>query len=300
MPRIRTHKVESQLPGYSLDGLSNRDIFLAESNGVLIYFEDENWEEFYLRLLRYLGLDGGIETVFCLGGKGQLCKKMKEEPEAGRRRVFVFDKDFDDLLGQVRGGDGVVYLGRYSIENYFAERGLFLEFALTQKKSARTGDVNQALSNLVVERFLDWYRPVCRYFVVAQRYRFDLPTTKQGIKDIAELPGWTRNEAWWGKFLQNFNRRLTEKAAHLLERDRLHSELENAFNPVPRCAGVADGSQDCHLPGKHLIDCYLGLLEGAGFLPEIDDARYAFMMHSVPLLSMEVAEALRERLSAVI
>lgn len=62
----------SALPSYSRTGAGNRDLFLEYRNSVLVYCEDEGWEEFYLRFISRVIGTTHIEDIFCLGGKEPL------------------------------------------------------------------------------------------------------------------------------------------------------------------------------------------------------------------------------------
>src|SRR6185312_11356320 len=115
---------DSVVPAYSGVGKGNRDLFLGFRNAVLVYCEDAGWEGFHERLLKRFSLEFDIEDVFCVGGKGELKRRRREKSE--KLRIFLFDKDFDDLIGSVTSGKDVVYLTRYSVENFFIHEDLFV------------------------------------------------------------------------------------------------------------------------------------------------------------------------------
>jgi len=288
------------LPKYSVEGLDNRDLFLADSNEILIYFEDANWEEFYLSLLEKLQIHGRVETVFCLGGKGRLIEKIRQAPEDGKRRLFVFDKDFDDLLGCVTDSVEVAYLGRYSIENYFFSTPCAVRFVVSQVKGLRRAAAERCFQDDQIESFLSWYTEVCRYFVVAQKFRLGIESIKVPLCDLANLPSGERKDDWWQNYCARFAERVRLVQPHLQTGNRLERELAKAFDPVKGREGIADGSDYCHLPGKHLLEFLLSRI--SVFLPKIDleDIRYRLMMSSIAHLAVTEVDEISRRLRTVL
>ncbi len=287
-----------ETPRYSTVGLSNRDIFLAEKADLLVYFEDENWEEFYLSLLETVGISVDEISIFCLGGKSKLKQKLSESPEQGKKRLFVFDKDFDDLVNKVITSPEAAYLGRYSIENYFFSLPLFERFVVSQKKGVRKVEVQLLVDTTAVDDFLSWYRQCCTYFIVAQKFRLRIESTKVEFADIAVTPSGARREDWWADYLSRFNERVAIEAAHLLVGRRLQSELDNAF--VARNADIADGDENCHLPGKHLLSFCVERVRTLLSKKDEEDVYYKFMMNSLPFIPKPILDEIAERLNAVI
>jgi len=157
------------MPAYSVEGLNNRDLFLEGQNAVLIYCEDEGFEEFYGRLLRRLVPDVMYEDILCLGGKTEVLKKASEGPVAGKKRVFLLDKDFDDITGVIKSSAGIVYLGRYSIENYLLDDELLADFVIDNKRRFRRVEYDAALSvSEKLAHMFCWYEDLCRKFVLTQ------------------------------------------------------------------------------------------------------------------------------------
>jgi hypothetical protein len=285
-------------PRYSDIGAGNRDLFLGYRNAILCYCEDEGFEEFYLRLVRRALRGVYVEDVFCLGGKGKLKVRLREKRDSDKKRIFIFDKDFDDLLGTVEGAAEVVYLPRYSIENFFIEEELITEFILDIKRRVRRAEVSGVLDfSQRLDRFLAWYPDLCRHFVISMRYRLGVPGPKLEVWNFCQPDG-TRNEQWYETFLESFREKVRQKQAWLLEDGRLEAELADAFVPRPGSENTSDGSEWCHLPGKHLLDFALGPAIDHYELDGADEgAPYSFLMRSVERVDQAVLDVIGDRVA---
>lgn len=275
----------SGFPSYSTIGAGNRDLFLEYRNSVLVYCEDEGWEEFYFRFVSRLIGDNHIEDVFCLGGKGALATRLKESAPKDKKRIFLFDKDFDDLLGVVRSSKEIVYLSKYSVENYFIDESLFADFVLDRKKRIRRPEVLSRLDfRERMARFMSWYPSLCRKFVISMRYRLGLPGPKLSVWDFAKNDG-SYVESWLDQYECRFLEAVRVHQDWLLEDGKLEAELAHAFEPDPELAWVSDGSENAHFPGKHFLEFFIDV---CGSDCQLDDegsiSTYSYLMSSVSRL----------------
>lgn len=104
---------------------------------VQFYFEDANKEYLYKTLLeRACGLPPMGWGVYCLGSKTAILRESSVYENAGKQgpsRVFIVDKDFDDLHGKTESRASLYYWRSYSVENYLVN-----EDALVSVVSGRT------------------------------------------------------------------------------------------------------------------------------------------------------------------
>ena len=103
---------------YSEFGLAGRDLFMAEYSDVMFYCEDAFYEPVYEKLISIICPEHLSSSVECLGGKTQVIKKAKSLNDIHRPRVFIVDKDFDDILNEKENLPGLIYLEKYCLENY--------------------------------------------------------------------------------------------------------------------------------------------------------------------------------------
>lgn len=88
-------------------------------NDYHFYFEDSDCEQIYLRIIKKTFPEIKLEKIFALSGKASVLNESKMSQD--RNKLFVVDLDYDDVENLVVIRDNLVYLDRYSIENYFME-----------------------------------------------------------------------------------------------------------------------------------------------------------------------------------
>ncbi len=132
----------SGIPEYGQDALSVRDIFFAGIRGVHFFVEDADQENLYELLMRRCFPNfEGIE-IFPQGGKGKVIEHALAGYRGypGVRRVYVVDKDFDDLLGTVKVAEGLFYLEQYGVENFIVDEDSIVEICVQEfPKESRLG-----------------------------------------------------------------------------------------------------------------------------------------------------------------
>lgn len=120
----------------------NRDQFNKQFNDIIIYVEDNGKEGIYLVIFKKLleNLELQVDNIFTCGGKEKVIEKYYEEKNDDKARIYLLDRDFDKLLykdvsGQRMKGksyseleslEGIFYLDKYSIENYFIDSELII------------------------------------------------------------------------------------------------------------------------------------------------------------------------------
>lgn len=257
------------IPSYSKAGKASIDVFYQDYVSAIFYFEDENHESVYERLL--FRLLPGIRPfkVVCLGGKTILIAKAKairQEGANATKQVFILDKDFDDLLGTIFIDEDVHYLHAFSIENYFVDLNGIINLAI--ERNSRNLTFNSALAccanySCFVERLQQCLVRISRLFVVARKHRVDVKTTKLSVKELLEgaddgMP--IPTEEWYSNYLTNFKDNLPPNAEHLANDDCLNFELERAFTKHDRVE-FPDIPITDHICGKHYFMCLLRAVE---------------------------------------
>lgn len=226
---------------------------------------------------------------------------MKEAAPKDKKRIFIFDKDFDDLLDKAQSTKEVVYLPKYSVENYFIDESLLVDFVLDRKKRIRRPAVIALLDfHARMARFMSWYPNLCRKFVLSLRYRLGLSGPKLSVWDFAQKDG-SVVESWLDQYERDFLEVTRVHQSWLLEGDRLEVELASAFEPAPRFAWVSDGSEHAHFPGKHFLEFFVDVCaESCELDGDESISIYAYLMASVLRLQDENLDILRIRVAAAL
>jgi hypothetical protein len=139
------------IPSRSNKGRQGQDVIWAQFNDISFYIEDDFQENLYFQILKKLFPDIMISKIFPLGGKAAVVKKAKKSL-TNTRRVFIVDKDFDDILNLKQPLKNIFYLERYSIENYIFEQNAIHELIREENPKIK---LNQLRSSFKLTDFID-------------------------------------------------------------------------------------------------------------------------------------------------
>ncbi len=244
------------------------DFFYQDYVAAIFYFEDFEHESFYERIISRLIPNIRSFQVLCLGGKTKVIAKSKEPAEGNVRRIFVLDKDFDDVLGTVYRGAGVYYLRSFSIENYMIDHHALLKMAV--ELDARRLTVASALQKSAdFSKYLSRLRArllnISRIFVVARKYRVSVETTKMSVESLLE-DGGEEELIPTDSRVERYVRALVDSTRG--DNEWLHNEeafevaLLEAFARPPELEFPAV-HEHAHICGKHLWGCVVRYIQRA-------------------------------------
>lgn len=135
------------IPTRSEDGLAALDIFYAGFNEVNFYFEDEDQENLYELICSKILSGFKISRVFPLGGKNNVLKHAQDPANDNlkQKRVYLLDKDFDDILGRIIYSPNIFYLDKYCIENFLFDDAALVEVVVQTYPKAKRDEVADLL-----------------------------------------------------------------------------------------------------------------------------------------------------------
>lgn len=137
--------IEDSIPSKSDTYRIGEDVFFFQFNDVSFYVEDEEQENFFFCILKRLFPEIRIERIFPLGGKDNVIEEA-EKNQGDKKKVFIVDKDFDDLLNKIVHYDNLFYLDRYSIENYLLEQDAFINYIISEKPKLKRANIENQLN----------------------------------------------------------------------------------------------------------------------------------------------------------
>ncbi|KGE16077.1 DUF4435 domain-containing protein [Sphingobacterium deserti] len=137
--------IEDSIPEKNESYRFAEDIFFIQFNDVSFYIEDSDQENFYHRILCNLFPDIRIEKIFPLNGKDNVIDEC-EKNIGDKTKVYLVDKDFDDLFGRKTNLSNLFYLNRYSIENYLFELDAIVEYIISEKPRLKRSVILRTLN----------------------------------------------------------------------------------------------------------------------------------------------------------
>ena len=136
--------VEESIPVKNDNYRAGEDIFYVQFNDVSFYIEDEDQENFFFCILKNLFPNIHIEKIFPLNGKDNVIRESLINI-ADKKKVYIVDKDFDDILGKIIENPNLFYLERYSIENHLLEKDTLVEYIIGEKPKLNKNDIADSL-----------------------------------------------------------------------------------------------------------------------------------------------------------
>ncbi len=133
------------IPTKSEAYLQAQDLFYRDFNEVFFYVEDTDSEEFYFQILKKLFPDIPFSNIFPLGGKKNVIQAAATS-SSDNSRVYIVDKDFDDLFECMYDFPNLFYLQRYSIENYLIEEEAVIAFIVSRKPQVNRKIISKLFS----------------------------------------------------------------------------------------------------------------------------------------------------------
>lgn len=243
------------IPRKSSNYLFAESVFFEQFNKVEFFYEDNKREELYYVITKKLFPTVEFNKIFTLNGKDSIIEKA-ERSRARKNRVFIVDKDFDDILGVIRADLlNLFYLTRYSIENFYFEEDAVLEFIISQMPTVNRSQLRFKLSPLKKDIILKLRHLSC-YFFIVQKNRIpnlkaasqpiemffcDLEPTKPDKQKISLYRKSIRDELKKISSLASYNQAIND-AKKMMQFDTLN----NIFN---------------NIPGKHCISLLVKLLK---------------------------------------
>lgn len=170
------------IPTRSAAGLAARDVFFEQFNDINFYVEDEDEENLYHEILARLFRGTQLTRIFPLGGKQRVLDHARDAANKTLRRprIYIVDKDFDDLLGQKVPLPNLFYLRRYCIENFLLEEDAALQIVVeSHPKMSRQALARSLRFSAFLENLISCSTELFRLFFLVQKYNLGLPNTGQ-------------------------------------------------------------------------------------------------------------------------
>ncbi len=226
-----------------------QDIFFQKYNDLFFFVEDEAKEELYFTILKKIVVDIDFNKVFPLCGKQNMIQHHQENI-LNKNFIYILDKDFDDILGLMIEDKNLIYLNRYSIENYLVDSKAICNFIISKKPTKNRVAIHSCLDidSLIIDVVHDISKLVPLFIVVQRNLYNKIPTTKRCLDTFLDPTSLLISEA-------SINRLLEEiKAA--FENESITLNIQDEIERIGAEMDLEDFNQAItHTPGKYI--CYL-------------------------------------------
>jgi hypothetical protein len=125
--------------------LGGQDLLYTQFNDVSFFVEDTEQEHLYFNILKRLFPDVTVKKIFPLDGKGNL-KTHAKAHIGNRKKIYIADIDFDEILETKEEIENVFYLNKYSIENYLIEKCGVYELIRERNPKLKNKDISDSFN----------------------------------------------------------------------------------------------------------------------------------------------------------
>ncbi|MEP4533485.1 MAG: DUF4435 domain-containing protein [Cyclobacteriaceae bacterium] len=244
------------IPRKGLAYRASEDLFYLQWNDISFFVEDENQQNFYHCILKTLFPEIKIEKIFPLGGKDPVLIHCKSNL-GDKTKIYLVDKDFDDILNKIEEIDNLFYLERYSIENYLIDKDSLIDYIISERPLLNRNTVVQDLEidTIISNIKLAIYDLVLLHFVV-QRKCNSLKNISMGYERFVEYDGHNFNLKqdqidWYKSEIEN-------ELQSIDRRIRLNAQIRTAAN-ISNFSTNADVIN--HYPGKYILKMIKQIIE---------------------------------------
>jgi|GEM_PF-1108125 len=161
--------LEESIPKKNNGYLIAEDVFFVQFNEISFFIEDTEQENFYYNILKKLFPNIQIEKIFPLNGKDNVINDCKKNI-GNKSKIYLVDKDFDDILNQKLNIENLFYLNRYSIENYLLEENSIIEYIICEKPKLKKSSIILKLNlDNLIEVIKNALKQIIHLFILVQK-----------------------------------------------------------------------------------------------------------------------------------
>jgi len=166
--------IEDSIPKRSEKYLLGQDVIWTQFNDINFYVEDIDQENFYLQIIKKLFPEIKINRIFPLGGKGLVINLAKRSLK-NKKKVFILDLDFDDILDKKEMIGNVFYLDKYSIENHLLNRVAIHEIIKEENPKISGTEIKQKFDfNKFVKQGIKLYLELASHLLLINKFELGI------------------------------------------------------------------------------------------------------------------------------
>lgn len=240
--------IEESIPTKNDNYRLAEDVFYIQFNDISFFIEDEEQENFYYVILSKLFPDIQIEKIFPLNGKANVIADCKNNIN-DKKKIYLVDKDFDDILNKKEDIINLFYLNRYSIENYLIENDALLEYIISEKPKLKRKEILQNLNiEPIIETIKNKLNELIHNFILVQKKCPKLKNISLSYERFFDFTNgnFTLKQQQFENFIDDIKKELKEVDKRL----KYQSQLLKIKNEI-----IFDSNERCimHYPGKFII-----------------------------------------------
>jgi len=255
-------------PEASVSFRRGQDLLYSQFNDIDVYVEDTGKERLYYQLFKDLLPGIKLTKIFPLNGKDNVVANAQAN-QTNKKKVYLVDLDFDEILGRKRAIRNLIYLGRYSIENYLLDEEAIKEQIRERKPSIKdAGIAAQFDFDSEVNGIAKYLKKLALAAIVVQRY--ELGIAYPAI-EFYEYKTYCNT----GGYAANMNIFLSQVESALKNKDKRYTLAAKIKVEVANTRGkrMAD-----YIPGKWMLNLLKGVLHEKKLIYQKRDDSFSYSL----------------------
>jgi hypothetical protein len=161
--------LEESIPSKNTNYRFAEDIFYIQFNDVEFYIEDTEQENLYFQILKKL-FDGiKFEKIFPLDGKDNVIEECELNLN-NKNKIFIVDKDFDEILINQKNYQNLFYLNSYSIENNLLSKFSIFEIIKEKKPKLKDASIEQIFDYGLLSKNFSCLKELAIIFIIIRKF----------------------------------------------------------------------------------------------------------------------------------
>lgn len=179
--------MQNGFPEITSSFLQGQDILYTQFNDVEFYVEDIDQENLYYVILKKLFGEIRFEKIFPLGGK-QIVFQNARLNIGNKKKVYLVDLDFDEILGNIKNEVNIFYLDKYSIENYLLDCKAIYEIIKEERPKIKDAVIQTKFdSENFKKECMHLFRKLICYYLIIQKHNLLIENVKIGTARFCDF-----------------------------------------------------------------------------------------------------------------
>lgn len=155
-----------------------QDIVWSQFNEVNFYVEDIEQENFYFEILKKLFPKIKFERIFPLGGKPNIFTDAALNA-GDKKKVYIVDLDFDEILNKKNLFQNIFYLEKYSIENYLIDKEAIKKIIIEERPKVKGNEIDALFDiNSFYDECHALFPELISYYLTIQKHELGIENVK--------------------------------------------------------------------------------------------------------------------------
>lgn len=263
--------MDTGFPEYTDSFLLGQDILYTQFNDIEFYVEDFEQEHFYFNILKKLFTDLKLGKIFPLNGKNNVCNAARLNI-GNKKKVYIVDLDFDQILDKVETINNLFYLKRYSIENYLITNDAIYEVIRMKNPKLKNNEIDKIFDfNVILAEACFCLKQLVCCFIVIQSKQLVYPYYSLDVNRDFDFT--TTPPTYKLNFINDYFNKVEAK---LKLKDRRYSLQSQTNKLLCHFRTISDGLSN--IPGKYILVFFKERLQSFGLINQMKVETFTYIL----------------------